>query len=404
MHRDYRSYSREELLREEEELKKEYERFRAMNLSLTMTRGVPCREQVDLSEGMLKVIDSGSKCLSGKTDIRNYGMLDGIPEMKQIFADLLHVMPENVICGGNSSLNMMYDAISRAMVFGTAPGFTPWSKQRELKFLCPVPGYDRHFAICEVFGIKMIPVEMTSAGPDMREVRDYVENDPAIKGIWCVPKYSNPDGTVYSPETVRAFASLRPAARDFRIFWDNAYCVHDLYEEIPLTDIFAGSGVACLVADEADILWAKKLLSFQTIGPDKINQKRHAAFFQNADGIRAHMKKHAEILRPKFETVQETLDRELGGRGIADFSKPRGGYFISFNQTIGSVRRSVALTADAGVALTPAGSAFPYHDDPYDRNVRIAPTFPSIEDLKTACELFSVSVRIAACERLLGMN
>ncbi|MBR5743551.1 MAG: aminotransferase class I/II-fold pyridoxal phosphate-dependent enzyme [Clostridia bacterium] len=427
MHRDYRSYSREELIREEEELKKEYERFRAMNLSLTMTRGVPCREQVDLSEGMFQVIDSGAKCFSGKTDIRNYGMLDGIPEMKQIFAELLHVMPENVICGGNSSLNMMYDAVSRAMVFGTAPGFTPWSKQKELKFLCPVPGYDRHFAICEVFGIQMIPIEMTSCGPDMRAVKEYVENDPAVKGIWCVPKYSNPDGTVYSPETVRAFASLHPAAKDFRIFWDNAYCVHDLYEEIPLTDIFAecrsmgaknmvyefastskisfpGSGVACLVADEADILWAKKLLSFQTIGPDKINQKRHAAFFRNAEGIRAHMRKHAEILRPKFETVIGTLERELDGRGIAVFSRPRGGYFFSFDQTIGSVKRAVALTADAGVALTPAGSTFPYHDDPYDRNVRIAPTFPTTSELETACTLLSISVRIAACERLLGMS
>ena len=228
MQRDYLSLSREELLAEKESLQKKYEEYKAMSLSLNMTRGIPCREQVDLSEDMLHVIDSGDKCISGKTDIRNYGMLDGIPEMKQIFADLLHTLPENVICGGNSSLNMMYDTIARAMIFGTAPGFTPWGKQKEIKFLCPVPGYDRHFAITEIFGIQMIPIDTTDSGPDMDQVREYVENDPTVKGIWCVPKYSNPSGIVYSNDTVRAFAALKPAAKDFRIFWDNAYAVHDL--------------------------------------------------------------------------------------------------------------------------------------------------------------------------------
>jgi len=423
----YLSMSHEDLLKEKECLLSQYEAYKSRNLSLNMTRGIPCREQVDLSEEMLTVIDHGSKCISGQTDIRNYGMLDGIPEMKKIFADLLGVMPENVICGGNSSLNMMYDTISRAMTFGVGPGYTPWSKQRELKFLCPSPGYDRHFAMCEVFGIKMIPIEMTPYGPDMDEVREYVENDPTVKGIWCVPKYSNPGGIVYSPETVRAFADLTPASRDFRIFWDNAYCIHDLYEPETIPNIFAecrraghknmvyefastskvsfpGSGVACLVADEEDVLWAKKLLSFQTIGPDKINQKRHAAFFKDANGMKAHMRLQADILRPKFETVTSTLEKELGELGICSFSRPRGGYFISFDLLVGSARRALRLTADAGVSMTPAGSTFPYHNDPYDRNVRIAPTFPSVEDLKVAASLFSVCVRLAAVERLLGIN
>ncbi len=427
MQRDYLSLSREELLAEKESLQKKYEEYKAMSLSLNMTRGIPCREQVDLSEDMLHVIDSGDKCISGKTDIRNYGMLDGIPEMKQIFADLLHTLPENVICGGNSSLNMMYDTIARAMIFGTAPGFTPWGKQKEIKFLCPVPGYDRHFAITEIFGIQMIPIDTTDSGPDMDQVREYVENDPTVKGIWCVPKYSNPSGIVYSNDTVRAFAALKPAAKDFRIFWDNAYAVHDLYDEVKVLDIFAecrkrgvenrvyefastskisypGSGVACLVADDEDILWAKKLIAFQTIGPDKINQKRHAAFFKDANGIIEHMKKHAEILRPKFEAVVDTLETELGDLGICQFTKPRGGYFISFDLLVGSARYALNLTHDAGVSMTPAGSTFPYHNDPYDRNIRIAPTFPSVADLKTAATLFSICVRLAAVERLLGLN
>lgn len=427
MHKSYLSMTKEELLSEESALKEAYERYKAMSLSLNMARGVPCREQVDLSEGMLTVIDSGAKCLSGKTDIRNYGILDGIPEMKRIFADLLGVLPENVICGGNSSLNMMYDAVARAMIFGTEPNFTPWGKQKELKFLCPVPGYDRHFAICEVFGIQMIPIDMTSTGPDMDQVREYVENDPTVKGIWCVPKYSNPGGVIYSRETVRAFASLKPAAKDFRIFWDNAYIIHDLYEDTPFPDIFAecrrqgtknlvyefsstskisfpGSGVACLVADNEDILWAKKLLSFQTIGPDKINQKRHAAFFRDADGIRQHMKYHAAILRPKFEAVTDTLSRELDGLDICSFSHPRGGYFVSFDILVGSAKTALRLAADAGVAMTAAGSTFPYHNDPYDRNIRIAPSFPSVDELKTAMSLFAVCVKLAACERLLGLN
>lgn len=425
MAKKYPSMSEQELKSLQADLIDKYNEFKSKALSLDMQRGKPCKEQVDLSEGMLTILDTNSKCYSGKTDIRNYGMLDGIPEIKTIFAEMLEVSPVDIICGGNSSLNMMFDSISRAMNFGVLPGYTPWCKSEEIKFLCPVPGYDRHFAICEVFGINMIPVPMTSDGPDMDIITDLVENDPSVKGVWCVPKYSNPEGIVYSDETVKRFASLKPAAPDFRIYWDNAYAVHDLYEKIPLLDIFGecrkcgsknlvyefastskisfpGSGVACVVADKDDILWAKKLIAFQTIGPDKINQLRHAEYFKNMDGIYSHMEKHAAIMRPKFEIVTKVFNEELSDLGICRWSEPKGGYFISFDITTGSASKALELAADAGVAMTPAGSTFPYHFDPNDRNVRIAPSFPSVEELETACRLFSLCVKLAAVEKLLN--
>ena len=408
------------------ELKKRYAEFKAMDLSLNMSRGVPAPEQLAQSQEMLCNLSSADDCRTDGIDCRSYGLLTGIPAAKRLFSDMLGVNADNVIIGGNSSLNMMFDTISRAYCFGIL-GSTPWGRLDEVKFLCPVPGYDRHFAICELFGIKMINVDMTPDGPDMDTVERLVSSDPAIKGIWCVPKYSNPDGITYSDETVRRFAALKPAAPDFRIFWDNAYCVHGLYDEddvlLNLQDecekagnpdlvfmfastskiSFPGSGVSAFASSERNIKDADRIISRQTIGPDKLNQLRHVRFFRDIDGIRAHMKRHAALLRPKFETVLTALNREFADcPQAASWTEPRGGYFISLNTADGCATRAFDLAAEAGVKLTNVGATFPYRKDPRDRNIRIAPTNPSVEELAVAIELLCVCIKIAYCEKYGG--
>ncbi len=409
------------------ELKAEYKKYQEMELSLNMARGKPCREQLDLSMGMMDALNSEAdlSCEDG-TDCRNYGVLTGIKEAKDLIGAMMENKPENIIIYGNSSLNVMYDTVSRAYTHGVM-GNTPWCKLPKVKFLCPVPGYDRHFAITEYFGIEMIPVQMTPTGPDMDEVERLVANDESIKGIWCTPKYSNPQGYSYSDETVRRFARLRPAARDFRIFWDNAYGVHHLYDDNQdyLIEIleeckkagspdmvykfsstskitFPGSGIAAIATSLNNLEEIKNQLSIQTIGHDKVNQLRHVRFFGNFEGMKAHMKKHAAIIRPKFEAVLEILDRELAPYGIGAWTKPKGGYFISFDAPEGCAKAIVDRAKKAGVTMTGAGATYPYGKDPHDSNIRIAPTFPNLTDLKLAMEIFTVCVKLVTAEKLLG--
>lgn len=413
------------LEKEFEAVKKEYTDLKAKGLKLDMSRGKPSAEQVALSDGMLSIVD-GADCVSGGNDYRNYGIVDGIPEAKKLFADLMGCGEDELIVMGNSSLNIMYDTIIRAMVFGTEAGSTPWGKLDKVKFICPVPGYDRHFRICEKLGIEMINVDMTPNGPDMDAVEKLVAEDDSIKGIWCVPKYSNPDGITCSDETVRRFAALKPKAKDFRIFWDNAYCIHDLYDEgdvlldlleeckkagnPDLPYIFAstskvsypGSGVAVIIASKSNISRIKDQISTQTIGHDKINQLRHVKFFRDVDGVMAQMKKHADIMRPKFEAVLNALEKYFSENAIATWTHPKGGYFISVNLLDGCAKRTVQLCAEAGVKLTDAGATFPYGNDPRDRNIRIAPTYPTLEELKDAAEVFCLCARLASLEKLLG--
>ncbi len=407
------------------ELEKKYADYVAQELKLDMSRGKPAPNQLDICEDLFTVISKNEDVADVTPDVRNYGGIDGIPQMKQIFADMLGVSTSEVVVGGNASLTMMFDMISRSVTHGVM-GSTPWCKLPEVKFLCPVPGYDRHFGICECFGIKMIPIPMNADGPDMNEVRKYVENDASVKGIWCVPKYSNPSGITYSDDVVRAFAALNPAAEDFRIFWDNAYCVHDLYDEgdkllnildeckkcgkADMVYIFAstskisfpGAGVAVMAMSEANIAASKKIITYQMIGPDKINQLRHVKYFKNLDGIKAHMKKHAALIAPKFEVVLKALDSELNGLEIAEWTEPRGGYFISLDVMQGTAKRVHKLMADAGVVMTGCGATFPYGNDPDDRNLRIAPTYPSVDELKIASDLLCLCVKLAALEKIVG--
>jgi DNA-binding transcriptional MocR family regulator len=405
-----------------EGLLKRYEDFKSQKLKYDMSRGKPCPEQLDLSMGMMDISDYKS---SDGIDCRNYGGIDGIPEAKQLFAEILDANVEEIIVGGNSALTMIYDAIARAMSFGALDSEIPWGKLPKVKFICPSPGYDRHFAICEHFGIEMIVVDMKSDGPDMDVVEKLVGEDEAIKGIMCVPKYSNPDGITYSDEVVDRLARMKTKAKDFRIFWDNAYVVHHLFGKgDKLKNImksckdsgnedrvfvyastskisFPGSGVASMVASEANISRIKKNLSVQMIGPDKINQLRHAKFFKNMENIKEHMKKHAEILEPKFLAVLDTLSTELSGKEIAWWNKPNGGYFISLNTLDGCAKEVVAMMAEAGVAMTPAGATFPYGKDPRDRNIRISPSFPSVDELKKAIDVLCICVQIASINKIL---
>lgn len=416
----YSSMSCEELQAELSSVEAEYESLKAQGLSIDMSRGKPGSDQLDISDGMLKVFDDGDfKCESG-VDVRNYGLLDGIPECKKLFADLLDVKPENVIVGGNSSLSMMFDFVSQCMYNGA--GFTPWAQQGKVKFLCPCPGYDRHFAICEFFGIEMINIPMTSEGPDMDAIEEAVK-DSSVKGMFCVPKYSNPQGITFSAETVKRIANLTPAANDFRIIWDNAYCVHDLTdttdELVNIFDVlpernanmvievastskisYPGAGVACLVSSVDNIKVILKRLTIQSISYDKVNMLRHVKFFKNVDGIKEHMKLHAKILKPKFDAVLDTLNSDLNGLGIAEWNVPNGGYFISLDVTGGSASRVGVLCKDAGVTLTNVGATFPYGKDPSDSNIRIAPTFPTPEVLMKAVKVLTVSVKLACLEEL----
>lgn len=394
---------------------------------MDMSRGKPGEDQLALSMGMLDVLDSSSDMKSQGTDTRNYGQMDGLLEMKKLLADMVETDPENVIVYGNASLNIMFDTVSRSMTHGVM-GSTPWCRLDRVKFLCPVPGYDRHFSITEYFGIEMIPVEMTENGPDMDTVEKLVEGDEAVKGMWCVPKYSNPQGYTYSEETVRRLAAMKPKAADFRIYWDNAYAVHHLYGEKErqdwLPDIlalckeagnpdmvyefvstskvtFPGAGVCMAASSEANRKEFLRHLQIQTIGHDKVNQLRHVRFLRDMDGVREHMKKQGELTLTRFEAVWKLLESELGGLGIGTWTYPRGGYFISFEAMDGCARAIVAKAKEAGLTLTPAGSSFPYKKDPKDSNIRIAPTYPSVEELQLAGRVFVLSVKLVTIDKLL---
>ena len=407
------------------QLTAEYARLRGLGLKLDMSRGKPARDQLDLCEPMLTVLSHNDQMQDGKTDVRNYGVLEGIPSCRALFADIMEVPVENVIAGGSSSLTMMYDTMLRLWTFG-APGHEPWSKQGEIKWLCPAPGYDRHFAITQQLGIEMIPIAMTETGPDMDQIERLAGEDPAVKGVWCVPKYSNPQGITYSDDTVRRFAAMKTAAPDFRVFWDNAYIVHHLGEEhdellniFPEAEkcgtqdrflefcstskvTFAGAGVAAMAASLNNIAWTKKIMTVQAISPDKINQLRHVRYFQNVEGLSDHMKKHAAILRPKFDLVLSLLEEKLGGTGAGSWHTPRGGYFISFDALPGCAKRINTLCKEAGVVMTGAGATFPYGKDPQDSNLRIAPSMPPLDELKQAAEVFCTCALLAAVEKQLG--
>ncbi len=425
--KSYRNMTREELISLKDELDKAYIDAKGKGLSLNMARGKPSSTQLDMSMDLLSILNtiSDTKTDSG-IDCRNYGELTGIPEAKKLMGDMIGVSADKVIVCGNASLPIMYDMISRSMMFGVNGG-TPWCKLDRVKFLCPVPGYDRHFAITESFGIEMINIEMTENGPDMEAVREYVENDDTIKGIWCVPKYSNPQGITYSDDTVRAFANLKPAADDFRIFWDNAYAVHDLYDDKKdvLLDIieeceknnnpnmvyefcstskisFAGGGIAAVASSTENLKWMEKTLTIQTIGYDKINQLRHVSYFKNLEGIQNQMKKHADLLRPKFEAVLNRLEKELSGLEIGTWIKPYGGYFISFNAMEGCAKDIVKKCKEAGVILTGAGATYPYGIDPKDSNIRIAPSFPTPQEMAMATDIFILCVKLCSVEKLLS--
>lgn len=422
----YQQMSKEELIVLKRELDEKYKEIKAQGLKLDMSRGKPSITQLDIAMGMMDIFDGHSDMKSENgVDTRNYGALDGIPEAKKLMADMMEVPPENVIVYGNSSLSVMYDTVARAVTQGVM-GSTPWCKLDKAKFLCPVPGYDRHFAITEYFGIEMINIPMTETGPDMDMVEKLVSEDEAVKGIWCVPKYSNPQGISYSDETVKRFARLKPAAKDFRIYWDNAYGIHHLYDDDQdyLIEIlaecekagnpdlvykfsstskisFAGAGIAALAASEANLADAKKQLALQTIGYDKINQLRHVKFFKDLDGMIEHMKKHAAIMRPKFEAVLATLDKELEGLEIGSWYRPKGGYFISFDALEGCAKKIIAKCKEAGVVMTNAGATFPYGKDPKDSNIRIAPSYPTPEELKQATDLFVLCVKLVSIDKIL---
>lgn len=422
----YKEMSREELTALKAELEKQFEDAKGKGLKLDMSRGKPSPVQMDMAMELMNILHSGSDYnTEAGFDSRNYGLLEGVPETRRLLGDMIGVPAENVIVYGNSSLSIMFDSVSRSVTHGVM-GSTPWCKLDQVKFLCPVPGYDRHFKITEYFGIEMINIPMTPEGPDMDLVAEYVENDPAVKGIWCVPKYSNPQGYSYSDETVRRFAALNPAAEDFRIYWDNAYAVHHLYEEKQdeILEIFeeckkaghpdmvyefcstskisfAGSGIAGLASSEANLVDIKKHLTLQTIGHDKVNQLRHVRYFKNMNGIMEHMKKHADIICPKFEATIDGLENGLSGLGIGSWTKPLGGYFISFEAMEGCAKAIVAKCKEAGVVLTGAGATFPYGKDPKDSNIRIAPTYPSPEEMEAATELFVLCVKLVSVNKLL---
>lgn len=420
--------NKEQLTAEKERLEQQFNEYKAKGLKLDMSRGKPSPDQLDLS---MEIMDHyGNEYVSENgTDCRNYGLLDGIPEAKAIFSEMLEVAPDQVIVGGNSSLQLMYDFVIKALQLGVLGSDKPWCKYDKVKFLCPVPGYDRHFAICESLGIEMINIDYKPDGPDMDEVERLVSSDESIKGIWCVPMYSNPTGISYSDETVRRFAALKPAAKDFRILWDNAYCVHHLsYEQAKQDRIlniidecqkagnpdmvvefastskisFPGSGVAVIVASKANIDFIKSQLTYQTIGYDKLNQLHHVQYFRDMNGITEHMKRHAAIVKPKFDAVLSALDREITPLGAGKWNSPKGGYFISFDALDGCAKRIVGLAKEAGVVMTGAGATYPYGRDPRDSNIRIAPTYPTVDELKLAMDIFCVCVKLASVEKLLG--
>jgi len=422
----YAKLSKKELLETRESLTAQYKKIQERHLQLNMARGKPGARQLNLTNKMMDALNSKSDLKSEDgTDCRNYGVLTGIPEAKKLMGDMIGVPEKNVIICGNSSLNIMYDTVSRSFTHGVM-GNTPWCRLKKVKFICIVPGYDRHFAVTESFGIENICVPMKKDGPDMAMIEELVKSDPSVKGIWCVPKYSNPTGNTYSAAVVKRFAKLKPAAKDFRIYWDNAYVIHHIYDQKQdrLLDIlseckkagnpdmvfefastskvsFPGAGIAAVASSEANLEDMKKVMKYQTIGYDKINQLRHVRYFKNLAGLNKQMQKQAKVLRPKFEAVDQILTTELSGLGIAEWTKPNGGYFISFDTMQGCAKEVIAKCAAAGVTLTPAGATFPGHRDPEDRNIRIAPSFPSLSDLKTATELLALCTKLVSAEKLL---
>lgn len=423
---NYLNCGREELEKEYAALTKEYEDVKGKGLKLNMARGKPGKEQLDLSLGLLDVLNSKSDFVGADgMDCRNYGVLEGIDECRKLFGDILGVDSEYVMVGGSSSLNMMFDTISCLMTKPVVEGCKPWYEVKNRKFLCPVPGYDRHFGITEYYGFEMIPVPMTENGPDMDVVEKLVEGDDSIKGIWCVPKYSNPQGITYSDETVKRFAALKPAAKDFRIMWDNAYCIHDINdtpdellnifdeckkngtEDMPILFCstskitFPGAGVAAMAASNNNMKVFKERYNYEVISYDKLNMLRHVRYFKDFDGIMEHMQKHKAVLKPKFDIVLNTLAENLEPVGIGEWTNPNGGYFVSIDVLSGTAKRVVQLCKDAGVVMTGAGATYPYGNDPDDKNIRIAPTFPPNDELKTAMDVFCICTKLAACEKLL---
>lgn len=422
---DYQQLGTQKLHEIRQQLKERYREFQSKNITLDMTRGKPCSEQLDLAMGLFDCVDNGHYCAQDGSDCRNYGGLDGLGEAKTLFAELMGVAADEIIIGGNSSLNMMHDAFMRAMVNGVTANSPPWKLLPKVKFLCPSPGYDRHFFVCQYLGIEMITIAMNADGPDMDTVENLAAADDSIKGIWCVPKYSNPTGAVYSDSVVNRLASMKTRADDFIIFWDNAYAVHHLGEKpARLKNIltackkaghpdrvlifgstskisFASAGLAMMAGSKASMDRTRKQMSFQTIGPDKLNQLRHVRFLKNMAGIEDHMKKHAAILKPKFDAVQTALETELGGKNIAGWSMPTGGYFVSVDTMEGCAAPVVRMAAEAGVKLTPAGSTFPYMQDPLNRNIRLAPSFPPLEDIRLAMELVGICIQLVSIEKLL---
>ena len=423
---NYSEMTKEQLLNEKSALEKQYEDYKAMNLNLDMSRGKPSTEQLNISSRILDILTSDSDCSTEKGfDCRNYGLMDGITEIKPIFAKMMQVDPDMIMVGGNSSLNMMFDTISLFMTKSPVEGEKPWLEVKNRKFLCPAPGYDRHFGITEYFGFEMITIPMTSEGPDMDMVEKLVAEDDSIKGIWCVPKYCNPQGITYSDETVKRFANLNPKAKDFRIFWDDAYCVHDVTETpdklISLMDeckktgktdlpiifcstskiTFPGSGVAAMAADENNMKVIKEKYKYQTISFDKVNMLRHILFFKDIDGVKAHMDKHKCILKPKFDIVLKHLKESVGPTGVATWFEPNGGYFVAVDVMEGTAKKVVQLCKEAGVVLTGAGATYPYGNDPKDSNIRIAPSYPTLDELEKAMEIFCVATKLAAVNKIL---
>ena len=406
-------------------LQEQYQQIKARGLSLNMARGKPSSEQLDIVNGMLTTLSAGSDCYDGKLDVRNYGELMGIPSARALFADILDTVPEKIMVGGSASLQLMFDLISKAYTHGLLHSPTPWAKLDTVMFLCPAPGYDRHFTVSSTFGMELVYVPMTENGPDMDKVEELVQ-DPTVKGIWCVPKYSNPDGIIYSKDTIERFIHLQPAAPDFTIMWDNAYCIHEVIGDyVPFPDIlslaaqagtedmfyefastskitFPGAGISCMAASVDNIQYIQRILSAQIISYDKVNQLRHVKYLKDKAHTLALMQEHAKVLGPKFQAVLDALDREIAPLNIATWRRPKGGYFVSFYAMPGTAKRIFALCKEAGLVMTNAGATYPYGKDPADSNLRIAPSYPPLQDLQQAMEIFCLCTKIAALEKLLG--